>query len=91
MQGFFGPDCSQQAAALVYSQQVSKAEAAFEYQYYQLPEVTPAMLTHPVEVRFSASFSSSNYGTWTAAKPELLLLKVRRRPAPPLESPCLAF
>ena len=77
MQGFFGPDCAQQAAALVYSQQVSKAQAAFEYQYYQLPEVTLAMLTHPVEVRFSVSFSSSNYGTWTAAKPELLLLKVR--------------
>lgn len=51
-------------------------EASFEYQYYELPEVSPAMLTHPVEVRFSISFSSSNYGIWTTAKPELLLLKV---------------
>ncbi len=42
----------------------------------ELPEVSPAMLTHPVEVSFSVSFFSSNYGYWTTAKPELLLLKV---------------
>jgi len=34
------------------------------------------MLTHPVEVSFFVSFFSSNYGYWTTAKPELLLLKV---------------
>lgn len=64
-----------QAAALEYGSLVQKEETAFEYEYYQLPPITPAMLTHSVEVRFLASFSSSTYGMLTAAKPELLLLE----------------
>lgn len=77
MQGFFGLDCSQHAEALDYSQPLHVAESPFEYQYYELPSVTPAMLTHSVEIRFSISYHSSNYGPWAAAKPELLLLKVK--------------
>jgi len=52
----------------------------------ELPEVSPAMLTHPVEVTFSVSFFSSNYGYWTTAKPELLLLKVSPLPCNQLQS-----
>ena len=55
---------------------VSKAEANFEYDFFQLPEISPAMVTHSVEVRIQASYWSSGYGEWAAARPELLLLKV---------------
>ena len=77
MQGYFGEDCSQQTVPLAYSSNLRVNETTFEYQYYELPGVTPTMLSHSVEVRFSISFFSSNYGAWSAAKPELLLLKVR--------------
>ncbi len=56
---------------------VTKAAASFEYDFFQLPEISPAMLTHSVEVRVRASFSSDGYGEWAAARPELLLLKAR--------------
>lgn len=69
-----------QATPLSYGTPVVQQETAFEYEYYELPPVTHAMLTHSVEVRFSASFSSRTYGTWTAARPELLLHKVNRNP-----------
>ena len=69
-------DCSQHAQPLEYSKPLHVEESSFEYQYYELPSISPAMLTHSVEVRFSVSFSSSNYGKWASAKPELLLLKV---------------
>ena len=55
---------------------MSKDEANFEYDFFQLPDINPAMLTHSVEVRISASYWSSGYGEWAAARPELLLLKV---------------
>ena len=69
-------DCSQHAEPLQYGKTVHMDEAGFEYQYYELPSISPAMLTHSVEVRFSVSYFSSNYGKWASAKPELLLLKV---------------
>ena len=55
---------------------VSKGEANFEYDFFQLPDISPAMFTHSVEVRIQASYWSSGYGEWAAARPELLLLKV---------------
>ena len=76
-QGFFGVDCSSEASHLEYDVPVSKDEANFEYDFFQLPDINPAMLTHSVEVRISASYWSSGYGEWAAARPELLLLKVR--------------
>ncbi len=54
---------------------------ARRYDYFQLPDISPAMLTHSVEVRVRASFSSEGYGTWAAVRPELLLLKARPLPA----------
>ncbi len=64
--------------------QVNKEESSFEYDFFQLPEISPAMLTHSVEVRIRASFSSSGYGEWAASRPELLLLKARPlTPIPP--------
>ena len=75
-QGFFGEDCSSEATHLEYAVPVSKAEANFEYDFFQLPDISPAMLTHSVEVRVQASYWSSGYGEWAAARPELLLLKV---------------
>jgi len=75
-QGFFGVDCSSEASHLEYDVPVSKDEANFEYDFFQLPDINPAMLTHSVEVRISASYWSSGYGEWAAARPELLLLKV---------------
>ena len=74
-QGFFGEDCSNEAEHLQYGVPVTKAAASFEYDFFQLPEISPAMLTHSVEVRVRASFSSEGYGEWAAARPELLLLK----------------
>lgn len=70
MQGFFGKECESEALALEYNKSVIKAEAAFEYDYYSLPEVQGS-----VEVRVQASFSSSGASYWVA-RPELLLLKV---------------
>ena len=75
-QGFFGDDCSSEATHLEYDVPVSKAEANFEYDFFQLPDISPAMFTHSVEVRIQASYWSSGYGEWAAARPELLLLKV---------------
>ena len=74
-QGFFGEDCSNEAEHLQYGVPVTKPESNFEYDFFQLPEISPAMLTHSVEVRVRASFSSDGYGEWAAARPELLLLK----------------
>ena len=54
---------------------------ARRYDFFQLPDTSPAMLTHAVEVRVSASFSSDGYGQWATARPELLLLKVRATPS----------
>ena len=76
VQGFFGEDCSSEATHLEYDVLVSKAEANFEYDFFQLPDISPAMFTHSVEVRIQASYWSSGYGEWAAARPELLLLKV---------------
>ena len=61
------------------------------YDFFQLPDTSPAMLTHSVELRVAASFSSDGYGQWAAARPELLLLKARRRRMLPLlrTSSCL--
>ena len=75
-QGFFGVDCSSEATRLEYGEPVSKGEANFEYDFFQLPDINPAMLTHSVEVRIRASYFSNGYGEWAAARPELLLLKV---------------
>lgn len=77
MQGFFGETCADHAEPLAYDNPLQVEEKSFEYQYYDLPSVTPAMLTHSVEVRFAISHSSSDWGIWANAKPELLLLKVR--------------
>lgn len=76
-QGFFGDDCANEAEHLQYGMPVVKEASSFEYDFFQLPEISPAMLTHSVEVRVRASFSSDGYGEWAAARPELLLLKVR--------------
>ena len=46
------------------------------YDFFQLPDINPDMLTHSVEVRIRASYQSNGYGEWAAARPELLLLKV---------------
>jgi hypothetical protein len=76
-QGFFGDDCSSEASHLEYGVQVYKEQSNFEYDFFQLPDISPAMLTHSVEVRIRASYWSTGYGEWAAARPELLLLKVR--------------
>ena len=90
MQGFFGKECESEALALEYNKSVVKAEAAFEYDYYSLPEVQGSEVQGKgngnVEVRVQASFSSSGASYWVA-RPELLLLKVAsscniRTPAP---------
>lgn len=65
-----------QSAPLEFGQQLSKEQSSFEYHYYELPAVSTSMLSHSVEVRFTISFASSNYGAWATSKPELLLLKV---------------
>lgn len=75
MQGFFGRECESEALALEYNKSVIKAEAAFEYDYYSLPEVQGSEVQGSVEVRVQASFSSSGASYWVA-RPELLLLKV---------------
>lgn len=75
-QGFFGDDCANEAVHLQYGVPVSKPKAAFEYDFFQLPDFNPAMLTHSVEVRIRASYASDGYSEWAAARPELLLLKV---------------
>ena len=59
---------------------------ACRYDYFQLPDISPAMLTHSVEVRVRASFSSEGYGAWAAVRPELLLLKARA-PLPGAQKP----
>ena len=46
------------------------------YDFFQLPDINPDMLTHSVEVRIRASYQSNGYSEWAAARPELLLLKV---------------
>ena len=46
------------------------------YDFFQLPDINPDMLTHSVEVRIRASYQSNGYGEWAAARPQLLLLKV---------------
>ncbi len=61
---------------LAYGISVAKANASFKYDFFQLPDFNPAMLTHSVEVRIQASYSSDGYSEWAAARPELLLLKV---------------
>ena len=76
-QEFFGDDCSSEASHLEYGVQVYKEQSNFEYDFFQLPDISPAMLTHSVEVRIRASYWSTGYGEWAAARPELLLLKVR--------------
>ena len=75
MQGFFGRACENEALALEYNKPVIKDEAAFEYDYYSLPEVQGSEMQSSVEVRVQASFSSSSVSYWVA-RPELLLLKV---------------
>lgn len=93
MQGFFGKECESEALALEYNKSVIKAEAAFEYDYYSLPEVQGSEVQGSVEVRVQASFSSSGASYWVA-RPELLLLKVvasfchMRTPAPAIVMRC---
>ena len=60
---------------------LATCRCARRYDYFQLPDISPAMLTHSVEVRVRASFSSEGYGAWAAVRPELLLLKARTPPA----------
>ena len=79
-QGYFGNDCSMESAVLQYGQQVSKPEQVFEYDFFDLPPITPDMLTHSVEVRVQASYNSSSYGYYSAAHPEILLIRVRGTP-----------
>ena len=76
-QGYFGDACASEAAPLIFGSVVAVPERAFEYDFFQLPELTPSILTHSVEVTITASFSSAGYGQWAASRPELLLLKVR--------------
>jgi hypothetical protein len=57
-------------------------ESGFEYEFFQLPEVTAGMLTHSVEVQMAVSYSSTGYTEWAAARPELLLLKACPPPPP---------
>ena len=45
-QGYFGPDCSEEAVHLQYGQMLARGERAFEYDYFQLPPVSPSMTTH---------------------------------------------
>ncbi|KAK9810844.1 hypothetical protein WJX73_001470 [Symbiochloris irregularis] len=73
--GYFGSDCSMEAAALQYDLPVSKPETQFEYDYFELPPITQDMLSHNVEVSIKASYSSSAYSYYAAAHPELLLSK----------------
>ena len=56
---------------------MTKAEFAFEYDYYELPKITEAQLKNNVELSIEASFTSKDgYGEWVSARPELLLLLV---------------
>lgn len=90
-QGFFGDDCANEAEHLQYGVPVVKEASSFEYDFFQLPEISPAMLTHSVEVRVRASFSSNGYGEWAAARPELLLLKVQFLLSPSTTTCALPF
>ena len=51
IQGFFGADCGNEAARLVWDTPLKRENAAFEYDFFQLPDLNPSALTHSIEVR----------------------------------------
>ncbi|EIE26855.1 hypothetical protein COCSUDRAFT_39831 [Coccomyxa subellipsoidea C-169] len=59
--GFFGEDCSNEAEHLQYGVPVIKPESNFEYDFFQLPEISPAMLTHSVEGDLHSEPHTANY------------------------------
>ncbi|KAK9843435.1 hypothetical protein WJX81_002486 [Elliptochloris bilobata] len=73
--GFFGADCGNEAARLVWDTLLARENAAFEYDFFQLPDLNPSALTHSIEVSIKASFRSAGYGQWSVSRPALLLLQ----------------
>ena len=55
-QGFFGADCGNEAARLVWDTPLMRENVAFEYDFFQLPDLNPSALTHSIEVRFTSVF-----------------------------------
>ena len=64
MQGFFGADCGNEAARLVWDTPLMRENAAFEYDFFQLPDLNPSALTHSIEVRLRSIFPKKRYGAW---------------------------
>lgn len=56
LQGFFGADCGNEAARLAFDTPLQRVDAAFEYDFFQLPDLNPSALTHSAEVRGSNSY-----------------------------------
>lgn len=50
LQGFFGADCGNEAARLAFDMPLQRVDAAFEYDFFQLPDLNPSALTHSIEV-----------------------------------------
>ena len=50
-QGFFGADCGNEAARLAFDAPLQRADASFEYDFFQLPDLSPSALTHSIEAR----------------------------------------
>ncbi len=53
LQGFFGADCGNEAARLAFDTPLQRVDAAFEYDFFQLPDLNPSALTHSIEVQGS--------------------------------------
>jgi hypothetical protein len=70
-------DCANEAHPLEFDVKTVMPDSNFEYEYFMLPDIPTNMRTDSVEVRVVAVYSSSSYNDWAAARPELLLLKVR--------------
>ncbi|KDD73492.1 hypothetical protein H632_c2121p0 [Helicosporidium sp. ATCC 50920] len=72
-EGFAGRDCARQMAKMELRKAVQAAPAAFEYAFFDLPELPRGLLQGSGELAVNASFSTSPYGAVAKVHPLLLL------------------
>ncbi|KAL4552247.1 hypothetical protein Ndes2526B_g06472 [Nannochloris sp. 'desiccata'] len=73
-ENYGGADCSNYIKEIPYNSTVEKnTSPIFEYEYFNMPEITETMLSGNVDVRITAFASSNLWNEHIAALPEILL------------------
>lgn len=75
-QGYFLEDCAATGRNLEYNKVYDQEETNMEYEFFQLPKMTPLSNGNNIEITIEAQYESSYFPSFASTTPELVILEV---------------